>query len=70
MSLRQHRFTWALSQGTPWCPQTKYRIGDKSHHLRLDEWTRQAIGEVPSGSEMEDVLPSSAGHSWPSGEGE
>ena len=42
----------------------------KSYHLRLDEWTRKAIDEVPSGSEMEDVLLSSAGHSWPSGEGE
>ena len=28
MSLRQHRFTWALSQGTPWGPQTEHRIGD------------------------------------------
>ena len=42
----------------------------KSYHLRLDEWSRKAIDEVPSGSEMEDVLLSSAGHTWPSGEGE
>jgi hypothetical protein len=42
----------------------------KSYHLRLDDWSRQAIDSVSSGSKLEDVLLSSAGHSWPSDEGE
>lgn len=42
----------------------------KSYHLRLDDWSRQAIDSVSSGSKLEDVLLSSSGHSWPSDEGE
>ena len=37
----------------------------RSHHLRLDDWTLQAIGSVLTGASLEDVLMSSAGHTWP-----
>ena len=37
----------------------------RSYHLRLDGWTLQAISSVPTGASLEDVLMSSAGHTWP-----